>query len=191
MLVILCFLHAFRKRRMVMCRIVVFSSKHLTCNYKKKTSEECLKPDNFHKVDIMNSKAPVVFVKFPTMMVNDTAIEGIEKVVPITMQRNKYETFKAGGAKYYRWQMPFIPAFALNTHKVQGLTAHDGVVYKPTALHEKPFARSLEYVAISRCTSVRKLILLAPLNSLHFECREEEFKQIHSAYENFRKLKVN
>ena len=134
-----------------------------------------------------NKKPPVVFVKFPTMTINDTAILGIEKVVPITLQCNKYETFKVGGTKYFRWQMPFIPAFALNTHKVQGLTGHDGVVYKPTPPQETPFARSLEYVAISRCPSVRKLILLTPLKSDHFKGnRETEFNLIENAYQLFR-----
>ena len=149
-------------------------------------SSECFDSSDFHKINPYNRKAPIVFVKFPTMTINDTAVVGIEKVVPITLQRNKFETFKAGGTKYFRWQMPFIPAFALNTHKVQGLTAHDGVVYKPTPLQEKPFARSLEYVAISRCPSVKKLILLKPLEKYQFRCRETEFEMIKSAYEIFR-----
>ena len=147
---------------------------------------ESVEPSDFYKIKSCNS--PVVFVKFPTMTINDSAIVGIEKVVPITLQRNKYETFKAGGAKYFRWQMPFIPAFALNTHKVQGLTAHDGVVYKPTPSNQSPFTRSLEYVAISRCPSVKKLILLKPLKSSHFRPtgREHEFNMIENAYQKFR-----
>ena len=150
-------------------------------------SQECVQPTDFHKMNSSQRRAPVVFVKFPTMTINDTVIEGIEKVVPITIQQNKFETFKAKGNKYYRWQMPFIPAFALNTHKVQGLTADDGVVYKPTN-DGKPFARSLEYVAISRCRSVEKLILLSRLRSEHFLCRQPEFEMIDNAYSEFRKL---
>ena len=64
---------------------------------------------------------------------------------------------KIDNVKYYRWQLPLIPATALNTHKVQGLTAENGIVYKPT-YNGRHWARALEYVAISRCTQYFQVI---------------------------------
>ena len=87
--------------------------------------------------------------------------------------------------------MPFIPAAALNTHKVQGMSAENGIVYKPT-YGRKPWARALEYVAISRCTSIsnNKLILLKPLKVEHFTTPPHEYKWIHEAYEHFTNLLI-
>jgi hypothetical protein len=106
----------------------------------------------------------------------------------------KKNPLRVNNRKYYRWQLPLIPAAALNTHKVQGLTCPNGIIYQPS--ENLPFARGLEYVAISRCTSIsnNKLILLAPLMQKHFIGRPEfkkEYDMIFEAYEYFRQKYCN
>ena len=33
------------------------------------------------------------------------------------------------GTHYMRWQLPFILAYSITTHKSQSMTAHNGIVY--------------------------------------------------------------
>ncbi len=61
----------------------------------------------------------------------------------------------ANGTNYMRWQLPLILAYSVTTHKSQSMTAHNGIVYEPSK--NKPFARGLPYVAISRATDIEKL----------------------------------
>ena len=137
-----------------------------------------------------------MFVQFKSLSthVKDTVIDGkkYSNVIPITMTKDEYHRLRVGNITYYRWQLPLTPAAALNTHKVQGITAENGIVYKPT-YDRKPWARALEYVAISRCTSIsgNKLILLKPLKIDHFTSPPREYAWIHEAYEYFTKLHVN
>ena len=49
-----------------------------------------------------------------------------------------------------RWQLPLILAYSITTHKSQSMLAHNGIVHEPSK--NKPFARVLPYVAISRAT---------------------------------------
>ena len=65
-----------------------------------------------------------------------------------------------------RWQFPLILAYSITTHKSQSMTAHNGIAYEPSK--NKPFARGLLYVAISRATYVEKVALLLPIRSDHF-----------------------
>ena len=46
------------------------------------------------------------------------------------------------------------------------MTAHNGIVYEPPK--NKPVARGLPYVAISRATYVEKVALLLPIRPDHF-----------------------
>ena len=106
------------------------------------------------------------------------------------MESNR-ETFKVDSINYYRWQLPLTPAAAITTHKSQGITAKDGVVYEPSALltkSSKPHTRGLEYVAISRCPDISKLFLLKPLKAEHFNQYTKEIELIDQCYANLRKI---
>jgi ATP-dependent exoDNAse (exonuclease V) alpha subunit len=46
------------------------------------------------------------------------------------------------------------------------MTAHNGIVYELSK--NKPFARGLTYVAISRATDLEKVALLLPIRPDHF-----------------------
>ena len=46
------------------------------------------------------------------------------------------------------------------------MTAQNGIVYEPSK--NKPFARGLPYVAISRATDIEKVALLLPIRQDHF-----------------------
>jgi ATP-dependent exoDNAse (exonuclease V) alpha subunit len=54
-----------------------------------------------------------------------------------------------------REQLPLILSWAINTHKMQGVT-RDMIVID---LANKLFAKGIAYVALSRCTSLQKLAL--------------------------------
>jgi ATP-dependent exoDNAse (exonuclease V) alpha subunit len=55
---------------------------------------------------------------------------------------------------------------SITTHKSQSMTAHNGIVYEPSK--NKPFARGLPYVAISRATDIEKVAFLSPIRPDHF-----------------------
>ena len=65
-----------------------------------------------------------------------------------------------------RWQLPLILAYSITTHKSQSMTAHNDIVYEPSK--NKPFARGLPYVAISRATDLDKVALLSAIRPDHF-----------------------
>ena len=144
-------------------------------------------PTTFHNIKPSTS-SPVVFVEFPLMKVKGRSFDNndvIKKTVPITMQPSR-ETFKVNNINYYRWQLPLAPAAAITTHKSQGITAKDGVVYKPSA--HKPHTRGLEYVAISRCPDISKLFLLKPLRLEHFNSYKSEINLINECYARLRTI---
>ena len=167
-----------------------FSDKISTSNVK------FIQPKDFHTVDPNKNPSPIVFVQFNSLQIDvkGTVIDGekYNKVIPITIEKDEYHRLRIGNITYYRWQLPLIPAAALNTHKVQGMTADNGIVYKPT-YNRRPWARALEYVAINRCTSIsdNKLILLKPLKSDHFTSPPQEYEWIQESYEYFTKLHVH
>jgi ATP-dependent exoDNAse (exonuclease V) alpha subunit len=70
------------------------------------------------------------------------------------------------GITYTRYQLPLIPAHCQTIHSAQGLTAKDDVVIEPSPNY--PFAMALEYVAISRVTSLQHLHLLHRVKEIHF-----------------------
>ncbi len=58
--------------------------------------------------------------------------------------------------------------------------AHNGIVYEPSK--NKPFARGLLYVAISRATDLEKVALLLPIRPDHFINRNFIIKEINEEY---------
>ena len=127
---------------------------------------------------------PIVFVDFPSMSI-DSNLLGKSKIIPLTLMQST-ETLKANNVTYYRWQLPLLPAAAMTTHKAQGMTAKNDVVYAPTS-GKRPFCRGLEYVAISRCPSVNKLFLLHHLRPSHFTCYFKQNQETDNFYENLRR----
>ena len=87
---------------------------------------------------------------------------------------------------YHRWQLPLEPAFACTTHKIQGTTATSGAVIQPSV--NKPFARGLDYVAISRPTELSKLFLLGPLTDIKFTSFPKERNDIKKEYLRLQEL---
>jgi hypothetical protein len=81
---------------------------------------------------------------------------------------------------FHRWQLPLEPAFACTTHKMQGSTATFGAIIEPSL--KKPFARGLDYVAVSRPTELCKLFLLRPLTTLQFTAFPKERSDIRNEY---------
>ena len=61
-----------------------------------------------------------------------------------------------------RWQMPFIIAYRITTHKSQSVTAHNSIVYEPSK--QTPFTPNF---AISRATDLDKVTLLSPIKKIH------------------------
>ena len=68
--------------------------------------------------------------------------EEFNKVIPISMESSR-ETYTVDDVIYHRWQLPWVPASAITTHKVQGFTTHDGVVFQ-AYLNPPSFARGLD-----------------------------------------------
>ena len=67
------------------------------------------------------------------------------------------------------------------------MTAHNGIVYEPSK--NKPFARGLPYVAISRATDLEKvalLLLIRPDYFINKNLMEENIK-INEFYNNLNK----
>jgi hypothetical protein len=87
---------------------------------------------------------------------------------------------------YHRWQLPLEPAFACTTHKIQGTTASFGAVIEPSI--KKPFARGLDYVAVSRPTELSKLYLLGPLTDTKFTAFPKERNDIKNEYIRLQEL---
>lgn len=152
----------------------------------------CIPPKHFYNANVSSA---VVFVQFPTLRVpvTDTIINGkaYANVIPVPYVGNFKQPLKVDNQKYYRWQLPLVLAAAINTHKVQGISAANGIVMKPTPSDKFPYARGLEYVALSRCTNISNdnLILLQPLTIKHFKGSiktQHENEMITTLYDNFR-----
>ena len=95
----------------------------------------------------------VIFIKFdnyegPTI----STLDGI-KVVPIVPIQRVWKSKK--GQICSRLQFPIYLAWALTTHKSQGLTLEKAIV----DLGKKEFAAGLSFVAISRVHSLKDLLL--------------------------------
>ncbi len=83
-----------------------------------------------------------------------------QNIVPFTECVHEIK-LTVNGTHYMRWQLPLILTYSITTHKSQSMTAHNGIVYEPSK--NKPFARGLPYVAISRATDIEKVALLSPI----------------------------
>ena len=133
---------------------------------------------------LSDEEPPVLFIQFPTLKCNTTALPGYEKVIPITFMSSR-ETYAVNNNIFHRWQMPLTPAAAITVHKAQGFTAIYGIVYSPTKT-DRPFARGLEYVAISRVQSFSSLWLLNFLKKSHFDSYPLQIDEINTCYDDFR-----
>ena len=120
--------------------------------------------NTFHT--LQNRELPIVFVKLDTYTGTQLSTDvDKQNIVPFT--ECVHETkLTVNGTHYMRWQLPLILAYSITTHKSQSMTAHNGIVYEPSK--NKPFARGLPYVAISRATDIEKVALLSPIRPDHF-----------------------
>ena len=124
---------------------------------------------------------PVVLVQLDDYK-GTSVVPSVPNVVPVTA--------KAGRAriqnKYHRFQLPLRVAHCSTFHKAQGLTCRDGVVIRPS--QKPPFAMGLEYVGISRATSMEKVILLSPFqHDKHFNNFPDLCAKVASEYERLRR----
>ena len=72
---------------------------------------------------------------------------------------------------------------------MQGARAKHGAVVDPSP--GTPFTRGLDYVAVSRPTELKKLILFEPLTPAHFDGYIEERHLITTEYNKLRGLHTN
>ena len=127
--------------------------------------------------DEANREIPIVFVQMNQdnrISVSHTTFTAIPSDISITQNR----------ISYTRHQLPLILAHCQTIHSAQGLTAKDDVVIEPSPKY--PFAMALEYVAISRVTSLRNLHLLRPVKDIHFTSHNESRQMIANEMERLR-----
>jgi hypothetical protein len=130
-------------------------------------------PKHFCDMTEADREIPIVLVQmdgdeasFP-----HTCVTGVPRIIPISYVQSQQvvdiQVEKADKSvhryKYYRQQLPILPAEARTAHSVQGYTAKDGVVVDPGSMF---FAG--DYTAISRATCKEKVLLLAPLQESYF-----------------------
>mmetsp|Transcript_16691 Transcript_16691/g.28000 ORF Transcript_16691/g.28000 Transcript_16691/m.28000 type:complete len:952 (-) Transcript_16691:144-2999(-) len=123
-------------------------------------------------VDVPSYRGPPLFRDAPT-------------VVPFVEEASR-NTFLQ--RNYHRWMLPLTPAAAITTHKAQSCTAHNGVVLEPTAPNRMPFARSLEYIQLSRSPSLELVSLLLPLRASLFTSHNDQRTHIANEYVRLRTL---
>ena len=135
---------------------------------------------SFHLID--DREIPTVFAKMD-LKIGYSILSTINSVIPLVAITSENELYN----KYYhRWQLPLEPGFACTTHKMQGATAIHGAVVEPSA--NKPFARGLDYVAVSRPTELANLTLLNPLTTAYFTGFPQERHAINQEYERLQNL---
>jgi ATP-dependent exoDNAse (exonuclease V) alpha subunit len=128
--------------------------------------------------------------EIPIVLVQMDSLKGIktkDNIIPFAAQIDDDYPLRTNGKVFYRRQLPLEISFASTVHKYQGLTAQHDVIVQPT---RKPFAFGLEYVAISRTTSLDKLHLLQHLETKHFDCKRfsKILTAINEEYERCRSL---
>jgi hypothetical protein len=128
--------------------------------------------------------------EIPIVLVQMDSLKGIttkDNIIPFAAQIDDGFPLRYNGKVFYRRQLPLEISFASTVHKYQGLTAQHDVIVQPT---RNPFAFGLEYVAISRTTSIEKLHLLQQLEVKHFSCKRflKTLSAINEEYGRFRSL---
>jgi hypothetical protein len=128
--------------------------------------------------------------EIPIVLVQMDSLKGIttkDNIIPFAAQIDDGFPLRYNGKVFYRRQLPLEISFASTVHKYQGLTAQHDVIVQPT---RNPFAFGLEYVAISRTTSIEKLHLLQQLEVKHFSCKRfsKTLSAINEEYDRFRSL---
>ena len=71
-------------------------------------------------------------------------------------------------------------------HGNQGANAYTGLVYEPSP--KQPFAMGMDYVGISRATSIQSLHLLSPIKAHHFTSHQMQRFRIAQEYRRLRSL---
>lgn len=89
-----------------------------------------------------------------------------------------------------RLQFPLELAHASTVHSCQGFTAKSpgGVVFLRNYKGKPLFAPGLCYVALSRCQSIRDLLLRDPLSLQHFKLHENFLQSITNEYDRLEVL---
>jgi hypothetical protein len=137
---------------------------------------------------LTNRELPIVFVKLDKYTGTQISTDADKQnIVPFTECVNE-KRLTVNGTHYMRWQLPLILAYSITTHKSQSMTAHNGIVYEPSK--NKPFARGLPYVALSRATDIEKVALLLSIRPDHFINKSftAENIKITEFYNNLKKL---
>mmetsp|Transcript_20330 Transcript_20330/g.34022 ORF Transcript_20330/g.34022 Transcript_20330/m.34022 type:complete len:301 (-) Transcript_20330:62-964(-) len=135
---------------------------------------------DFHT--LVNREIPIVLVDVPSYR-GTPLFRDAPTVVPFVEEASRTAFLQR---KYHRWMLPLTPAAAITTHKAQSCTAHHGVVLEPTRPNRTPFARSLEYIQLSRSPSLELVHLLLPLQASHFTSHNEQRLQIVAEYTRLR-----
>jgi hypothetical protein len=148
-----------------------------------------------HKLGIHKRQynTPVIYVKMDKLKANISCLPNESgNIIPFFMGDLVSRSIIADGNKYKRKQYALEPCSAITTNKSQGVTAHDGVVFNPGNPKSLRFGHA--YVALSRCTDIKKLVLLSILVPDHFnrysdlDIIKEEYRRLE---EVMRKLEPN
>jgi hypothetical protein len=121
------------------------------------------RPTNDEMANEENREIPIVFVQMDQD--NNVSISTKRAIVSFAAISSDAD-IKHNSISYTRYQLPLTPAHCQTIHSAQGLTAKDDVVIEPSP--SNPFAMALEYVAISRVTSLRNLHMLNSVKPIHF-----------------------
>jgi hypothetical protein len=97
------------------------------------------------------TEEPIVFVKLDRYAgaLLSTDLDK-HNIVPFTEWVNEIR-LTVNGTHYMHWQLPLILAYSIITHKLQSMTAHNGIVYK-----------------LSKATDLEKVALLMQIRQDQF-----------------------
>jgi hypothetical protein len=130
----------------------------------------------------MSRELPIVFVQ----MDEDNGVS-ISDTIPALIPFAPCPSIKSidcRGVKYVRYQLPLIQAHCQTIHSAQGLTAPGDLCIDPSP--NTPFEMALEYVAISRVTSLANLHTLRPFRPIHFNHKNNQRTWIHKEMDRLR-----
>lgn len=120
--------------------------------------------DGKHSIEVIFVKMDEVYNGLTCDLSTTLPVSNLIPIVRMT------SSTKING-KFFRRQFPISIAFARTVHSAQGITSVAGVVAYPQI---RIFARGLEYVMISRATTMDNIILMSPLLPVHFNNRRYE-----------------